>query len=297
LLLLCAPRGKVTVDPFKVLGLEKSVSKDEVKKKFRELAKQHHPDSGVNADAAKMEAVNTAYNSLMKDGMYERLHTTAPAPGAARSSPFEQTDMWSRIQAEKEKLASLDPATERATPEGKFMYKCRSSGDWVTLSRPLAKPDAPRYNSYRQFKRETDLFNDIKSKQAEDHGKAADKTFYDRQAGRVKDSMPFDAPILVLLALVMYCVAMYFAWHRQLAKKVNIHSKNNYYEEIREHRDKVEDVYPLFKDELDGCAGAATLLYMAAAMKADCDAPEVVATPSDLKAKPPFYFFLLYNVT
>ena len=39
-------------DYYKTLGLDKSASKEDVKKAFRKLAHEHHPDKGGNAENA-----------------------------------------------------------------------------------------------------------------------------------------------------------------------------------------------------------------------------------------------------
>ena len=63
-----------SVDPFRTLGLERSASREEVKSKYHELARKHHPDSGaVDGDVSRMEEINRAYNQLIKEGMYDRL--------------------------------------------------------------------------------------------------------------------------------------------------------------------------------------------------------------------------------
>lgn len=53
-------------DYYKILGVNKNASKDEIKKAFRKLAHQHHPDkSGGNAD--KFKEANEAYQVLSDD--------------------------------------------------------------------------------------------------------------------------------------------------------------------------------------------------------------------------------------
>lgn len=50
-------------DNYKILGVERTASKDEVKKAYRNLAKQHHPDVGGNVE--KFREINQAYEKLM----------------------------------------------------------------------------------------------------------------------------------------------------------------------------------------------------------------------------------------
>jgi preprotein translocase subunit Sec63 len=47
-------------DYYKILGVEKNASQDEVKKAFRKLAHKYHPDK-QGGDEAKFKEVNEAY--------------------------------------------------------------------------------------------------------------------------------------------------------------------------------------------------------------------------------------------
>ncbi len=56
-------------DPYEVLGINKDASQEEIKKAYRKLAKQYHPDNYVNnplADLAeeKFKDINEAYEAL-----------------------------------------------------------------------------------------------------------------------------------------------------------------------------------------------------------------------------------------
>lgn len=53
-------------DYYKTLGVEKSASKDEIKKAFHKLAHQHHPDK-KGGDADKFKEINEAYQTLSDD--------------------------------------------------------------------------------------------------------------------------------------------------------------------------------------------------------------------------------------
>ena len=58
------------IDYYKILGVDKSASQDDVKKAYKKLARKYHPDNYANnplADLAqeKMKEINEAYATLM----------------------------------------------------------------------------------------------------------------------------------------------------------------------------------------------------------------------------------------
>src|SRR5687767_1934729 len=53
-------------DYYKILGIEKSASKDDVKKAFRKLAHKYHPDK-AEGDEAKFKEISEAYSVLSDD--------------------------------------------------------------------------------------------------------------------------------------------------------------------------------------------------------------------------------------
>lgn len=62
----------VTRDPYEVLGIPKTASKDEIKKAYRDLAKKYHPDVHSDnplADLAeeKFKEVQSAYDQIMNE--------------------------------------------------------------------------------------------------------------------------------------------------------------------------------------------------------------------------------------
>lgn len=73
-------------DYYKILGIEKNASKDEIKKAFRKLAHQHHPDknSGNGESAQKFKEASEAYSVLsdeQKRKQYDTFGTSNPGAG------------------------------------------------------------------------------------------------------------------------------------------------------------------------------------------------------------------------
>ena len=54
-----------TPDYYKILGVPRTATADEIKKAFRKLARKHHPDAG--GDEAKFKEINEAYEVLSDD--------------------------------------------------------------------------------------------------------------------------------------------------------------------------------------------------------------------------------------
>ena len=59
---------------YKILGVNSNATKEEIKKAYRELVKQHHPDKFTNASEAdkkyhenRIKEINEAYDKLSKD--------------------------------------------------------------------------------------------------------------------------------------------------------------------------------------------------------------------------------------
>lgn len=80
-------------DYYHILGVDRAASKDEIKKAFRRLAHQHHPDKR-GGDEARFKEVNEAYQALSDDAkrsQYDRFGAVGDggAPGFDSSQGFD----------------------------------------------------------------------------------------------------------------------------------------------------------------------------------------------------------------
>lgn len=95
---LYTPSVVTEPDPYSVLGVPRSASREEIARAYRTLAKQHHPDAGAPA-SPQMSRINEAWR-VLSDGArrsrWDRLHTVvqpahwSPMPDAPVRRPVAQ---------------------------------------------------------------------------------------------------------------------------------------------------------------------------------------------------------------
>jgi DnaJ-domain-containing protein 1 len=62
------PPGNTALDPYRVLGLDKSAPDEDVKRRYRELVWKLHPDTaGVKGTEFLVQVVNTAYEQISRE--------------------------------------------------------------------------------------------------------------------------------------------------------------------------------------------------------------------------------------
>jgi DnaJ-class molecular chaperone len=64
------------MDHYNTLGVAKNASPDEIKKAYRKLASQHHPDKG--GDKAKFQEIQVAYDTLSDTNKRQQYDNPAP---------------------------------------------------------------------------------------------------------------------------------------------------------------------------------------------------------------------------
>ena len=103
-------------DPYSVLGLTPGASEDEIKKAYKRLAKQYHPDVTGNSPEAerKMQEINAAYDELMnKRGGY---------------NPFESQSAYNRTNDEEPLIFRKEIYALACVFGGVVFWICREAG-------------------------------------------------------------------------------------------------------------------------------------------------------------------------
>lgn len=123
-------------DPYKVLGVSRTATDDEIKKAYRELARKYHPDNYVGNPLAdlveeKMKEVNEAYDTIQKERAEGGSAGTGAADPGAYSSGGGTWGDYTRVRelinarqyAEAELiLDAVGPASRNA--EWNFLKGC-----------------------------------------------------------------------------------------------------------------------------------------------------------------------------
>lgn len=129
------------MDPYSVLGVSRSATEADIKKAYRKLAKQYHPDlhPGDEAAARKMNEINNAYKMIknpVNQHIYDRRNTQPGYDqeqyGTSGSSdfdwrfgwfgPFGNSRTWNVDHSQKQNVDQDPPQPHRSTRRRNILY-------------------------------------------------------------------------------------------------------------------------------------------------------------------------------
>jgi curved DNA-binding protein CbpA len=135
--------GKKVADYYAVLGLEPSASENDIKKTFRKLSLQYHPDTGGLAGAEVFNALNEAYEVLSDDKkkpLYDQARASKDMPPVtAAVNPFWGVDMADLERVVAEKFGMKGAETGKPSNKAEVSPEYKAFED--TLSKAIELPD------------------------------------------------------------------------------------------------------------------------------------------------------------
>lgn len=106
------------MDPYHILGISPNATDDEIKKAYRKLVKQYHPDKNSTEEArSRVQLINAAYEILEDPVKRARYHQPAYADVIEEVDPIEaykrefKRKRWEKEQAAKARALSRQKIT------------------------------------------------------------------------------------------------------------------------------------------------------------------------------------------
>jgi hypothetical protein len=103
-------------DPYRTLGLARGASLDEVKRAYRRLAKEHHPDSGGERALPRFLEIQAAYEALAGDGATGVRPSASATPRRPWQPDTRRADATRRAYGSRSRRTESRPPRPPRTP-------------------------------------------------------------------------------------------------------------------------------------------------------------------------------------
>lgn len=185
-------------------------------------------------------------------------------------------------------MGALDPATERRTPEGKYLYQSRDDQTWVELERPLLRAHQPHYAS---FSAQADMAGELRRRSLLKEKEENEKSAFQRATDKLSDSadLPTRNPHFLRFYVVLLICVFYLMYKRTFERTNHQRKRTNFYHDLEDNRAELLEAYAQHKAGLQVSAVAAALVFIAAAERKTMQ-DAVVPSPPEVffrAVKPP----------
>ena len=133
------------VDYYKVLGLEKNASSEDIKKAYRKLARKHHPDLNPNDKNAKQlfQQINEA-NEVLSDPE-KRKKYDAYGKDWKHADEYERAQQYQRPSSQPQGARYSDAQSEGGFSDFfESMFGGSSAQSRAKSSKRISDPEPPR---------------------------------------------------------------------------------------------------------------------------------------------------------
>lgn len=167
-------------DYYKILGVDKNASKDEIKKAFRVLAQKYHPDK-KGGDEKKFKEINEAYQVLSNDKKRQQYDTYGSAFNGGGGQGFGGFDPFSSGSGFGDAFGGMNFDIDLGDIFGSFFggggpKKNRTAGNDIEMLLSINLEDV-----YNGFKKDISFRSQVKCEKCDGYG-------YDKKEGTEKCS-------------------------------------------------------------------------------------------------------------
>jgi curved DNA-binding protein CbpA len=137
-------------NPYRVLGVSRTATTEEINRAYRRLCKEHHPDKHLDMKAKERHAeifkkIQTAYDEITSKTENEEIQPFLHTPSIFRFDHFDR--MFEDIE-KKMKAYDISDNNGQGTYYSKQTYTCTRNGKTVTKIEENINGDINHYESY-----------------------------------------------------------------------------------------------------------------------------------------------------